>query len=357
MMRAVFLVTGLTFLTWQCQPAPDTSEVVASVDRFAYDAGAFPGPKPWTHEDFRDDRDNFQFAVIGDRTGGANIEGTFALAMGQLNLLQPELVINVGDIIEGYSDDRAELTDMWEDAEALTAQLDMPFFYTRGNHDVSFPGGKEMWLERRGPGYYSFAYKDVLFMVLDSEDGPRPEPPPDMLEKINLYGRLQAEDPVKAREMLAEFMKDEAIVAALGQPVEFPDEQMAWIEETLLANPDVRWTFLFMHEPCWENPSASFEEIGRLLAERDYTFFAGHLHYYDYDLLDGRDHITMGPAGASWHHDGEGNVDHIAWVTMTDEGPQIGNIALKGVFDRRGLDSTLFGAYDRKGADTADPDS
>ncbi len=27
------------------------------------------------------------------------------------------------------------------------------------------------------------------------------------------------------------------------------------------------------------------------------------------------------------------------------------NIALKGVFDRRGLDSTLFGAYDRKGAD------
>jgi hypothetical protein len=59
----------------------------------------------------------------------------------------------------------------------------------------------------------------------------------------------------------------------------------------------------------------------------------------------------MGPSGASWHHDGEGNVDHIAWVTMTDDGPEIGNIALKGVFDRMGLDSTLFGAYDRKGAE------
>jgi hypothetical protein len=111
-----------------------------------------------------------------------------------------------------------------------------------------------------------------------------------------------------------------------------------------------------MHEPCWENPSESFEEVTRLLEDRDYTFFAGHLHYYDYDLLDGRDHITMGPAGASWHHDGEGNVDHIAWVTMTDAGPQIGNIALKGVFDRMGLDSTLFGAYDRKGVDAADSD-
>jgi hypothetical protein len=35
---------------------------------------------------------------------------------------------------------------------------------------------------------------------------------------------------------------------------------------------------------------------------------------------------------------------------MTDDGPQIGNIALKGIFDRKGLDPSLFGAYDRKGA-------
>ncbi len=127
--------------------------------------------------------------------------------------------------------------------------------------------------------------------------------------------------------------------------------QSDYMLKAIADNPDVRWTFLFMHEPCWENPSPSFERIGDLLQDRDYTFIAGHLHYYDYDQLDGRDHITMGPAGASWHHDGEGNVDHIMWITMTDEGPEIGNIALKGVFDRRGLDSTLFGAYDRKGAD------
>jgi hypothetical protein len=30
---------------------------------------------------------------------------------------------------------------------------------------------------------------------------------------------------------------------------------------------------------------------------------------------------------------------------------------LKGVFDRMGLDSTLFGAYDRKGAETEEPGS
>ena len=37
------------------------------------------------------------------------------------------------------------------------------------------------------------------------------------------------------------------------------------------------------------------------------------------------------------------------WVTMTGDGPQIANIALKGIFDRKGLDPELFGAYDRKG--------
>jgi hypothetical protein len=73
------------------------------------------------------------------------------------------------------------------------------------------------------------------------------------------------------------------------------------------------------------------------------------LHYYDYDLIDGREHITMGPAGASFHHEGPGNVDHLTWITMTEDGPQIGNIALKGIFDRKGLDPEMFGAYDRKG--------
>ena len=39
---------------------------------------------------------------------------------------------------------------------------------------------------------------------------------------------------------------------------------------------------------------------------------------------------------------------------MTDDRPQMGNIALKGLFDRKGLDPELFGAYDRKGADPAE---
>jgi len=340
---------GLTIaMLFGCKQSPDKT-IIKDTDVFEYDKEVISDLKPWTNEDFKGTKDEFQFVIIGDRTGGANAVGTFDLAMSQINLLQPEFVINVGDLIEGYPEDKQDLVGMWEEADAMTGKLEMPFFRTIGNHDVSTQLTKEVYLERYGVDYYHFIYKDVLFMVLNSEDDSRPEPPAEIMQGLKDYNRLQVEDPEAAKEMLKEFMADEAVIAALGQPVEFPEKQMDWIKKTLAENTDVRWTFLFMHEPCWENPSESFKAIQQLLKDRKHTFFAGHLHYYDYDKIDGYEHITMGPAGASFHHDGPGNVDHLMWVTMKEDGPELGNIALKGIFNRKGLDTTLFGAYDRKG--------
>ncbi len=350
-MKLKTVITTIAFaaLLQSCQQDIETKAV------FSYDMERITDAKPWTGKQFQNDPAEFQFAIIGDRTGGANVQETFKLAMGQLNLLQPEFVINVGDMIEGYTRNKAELHAQWDELEGMTSILRMPFFYTRGNHDVSYPEAREVWKERNGVAYYHFVYRDTLFLVLDSEDAPRLDPPPGMEEKIKLYNRLQTEDPQKAKQMLTEFMKDESIVAGLSKPVEFPEAQLAWIEKILKENTEVRWTFLFTHEPNWENPSESFKLVQDLLKDRQYTWFAGHLHYYDYDNIDGREYITMGPAGASWHHDGPGNVDHITWVTMTENGPEIGNIALKGIFDRKGLDPNLFGAYDRKGAQSDQP--
>jgi len=316
---------------------------------FSYDTDRISDARPWTAKEFQNDPESFQFVIIGDRTGGANVLKTFEIAMQQINLLQPEFVINVGDLIEGYSDQPAELNTEWDQIDSTLNVLDAPFFRTAGNHDIANKTAQAVWLERYGATYYDFVYQNVLFLVLDSEDNSRPAPPPGMKEKIELYNRLQVEDPDKAKAMLAEFMSDEAVVAGLGKPVEFSDAQVDWVRKTLEAHSDVRWTFMFMHEPCWENPSDSFKEIQTLLASRKHTMFGGHLHYYDYDNIDGFEYITMGPAGASFHHEGPGNVDHIMWVTVTDEGPQIANIALKGLFDRKGLDPDMFGAYDRKG--------
>ena len=39
---------------------------------FCYDRAAFPGMKPWTSEQYRNNPDESKFAVIGDRTGASD---------------------------------------------------------------------------------------------------------------------------------------------------------------------------------------------------------------------------------------------------------------------------------------------
>jgi len=292
----VLLLTGIILLSG-CSTAV-----------FNYDRAALPEAKPWTSENFENNPDNFQFAVIGDRTGRADHRGIFNRAMDQLNLLQPEFVINVGDAIEGYSEDRARLNAEWDEFKGIVKKLGMPFFYTVGNHDLNNDTMKRVWLERRGAVYYHFVYRDVLFLVLNSED------PPNALPKV---------------------------------PANFSDQQVAYVKKALAQNVDVRWTFLFLHQPAWEMPSENFLAIEQLLKDRDYTFIAGHLHYYNYEERHGRDYITMGPAGASFYKDGPGNVDHILWITVTGNGPQIAKITLDGIYDRKGRDLQQKDMYDR----------
>jgi hypothetical protein len=67
-----------------------------TVPAFSFDERAFSGAKPWTSEEFQSDPEEFQFAIIGDRTGGADAKGVFIRAIHPLNLLQPEFVINEG---------------------------------------------------------------------------------------------------------------------------------------------------------------------------------------------------------------------------------------------------------------------
>jgi protein-tyrosine phosphatase len=345
---AFALLFGLSLLAGcsQTEKAARTESEEASI--FSYDPAEFPGAKPWTSENFKSNSNNFQFAILGDRGGGASPLGTYERAIEQLNWMQPEFVMSVGDYVEGYTTVQAEMDEQWEEFEAIIAKLEPPFFHVRGNHDINMPLTRKAWSERRGPQYYHFRYKDVLFIVLDTEDAERPVPP-NMEEDIATYNRLKKEDPKKAMAFIIEWMKTPEAQEAFGHAarVEFPEAQRAWLKEVLAKNTDVRWTFLFLHEPVWDNPSDSFKEIDQALQDRDFTFFAGHTHYYDYDLINGHEYITVGSAGAAFVHDGPGNVDMLTWVTMTEDGPQIAGIALKGLFDRKGLDPEMFGAYDR----------
>ena len=57
--------------------------------------------------------------------------------------------------------------------------------------------------------------------------------------------------------------------------VEFPEKQREWFKNVLAANTDVRWTFVFPHEPVWDNPSDSFKEIDEAI----------HVRLGDFDRL------------------------------------------------------------------------
>ena len=108
------------------------------------------GSTPYTPLRFQNDPDNFQFAVIGDRSGGHR-PGVFPAAVDLLNLLRPEFVMSVGDFIEGYvegEDETEVLKSQWAEIDELLEPLSMPLFFVPGNHDVNFDPSEQAWFDR-----------------------------------------------------------------------------------------------------------------------------------------------------------------------------------------------------------------
>ena len=117
-------------------------------------------PLPWTNLDLNNDPKNFQFLILTDRTGG-NRPGVFEQGIEKINILQPEFVLSVGDLIDGYTDDPLIVKEQWNEFDALIDKLEMPFFYVPGNHDITNKMMEDMWVERFGSTYYYFVYRDV----------------------------------------------------------------------------------------------------------------------------------------------------------------------------------------------------
>jgi hypothetical protein len=252
----------------------------------------FPSEKrnPATHLKLNNGPDDFQFAVVSDRTGGHRPQ-VFARAVEQLNLLQPEFVMSVGDLIEGYTQDKKLLARQWRELQTYTARLQMPFFYVGGNHDLANKAQGEVWKERFGRTYYEFVYKGVLFLCLDSEDPP-----------------------------------GKSISAA----------QIAWLKKVLEDNKSAKWTLVFLHKPFWFYPNHEkfgWGEVEKLLHGRNYSVFAGHLHQYNKAVRQGMNHYTLATTGGVSTLRGVDHkeFDHVVWVTMKKDGPVLANVLLDGV--------------------------
>jgi len=311
----------------------------------APDSGAFHpdqvagGATPWT-EAPHPGGGPLRFAVIGDNTGIAR-PGVFDQAMRQISWLKPDFILSVGDLIEGYVEDKAALARQWEAVERSVARAGVPFIYTQGNHDLDNEATFDLWRQRRGAGYYAFTYKGALFMVLSTEDPPTPMAP-KMVGQFYSMVDLMAKDPDKADKTIADYIanstKSNVRNAEYDEAdrVNISDRQLAFVRDTLARHPNVRWTFVILHKPAWKMASPAFAKIQLMLGQRPYTVFAGHTHYFTHDTLDGRDYINMGTTGGIRQQIGPGTMDHTMLVTLGQEGPSYANIRLASLMDVAG---------------------
>lgn len=265
--------------------------------------------KPWTQRAFRNNPDDFQFAIVTDRTGGLR-PGVFPRAVKKVNEIQPEFVITVGDLIPGGGRQRneKEIQRQWNEFNGFIEGFEMPFFYLPGNHDVSNEVMDRIWDEQFGVRYYSFVYKGVLFLCLNTQDGEGTKP-------------------------------------FLG------NEQIEWVKEELGKHSDVRWTMVFIHQPLWlseegikrnvggkaviRKTKTGWPEVEAALAGREHTVYAGHVHRYAKYERNKVNYYTLGTTGGGSALRGGtfGEFDHATWITMTDQGPRMMNLTLDGMLE------------------------
>ena len=204
--------------------------------------------RPWTS-----DPDKFHFAILGDRRGGADSEWpVFDRAVDEINVLRPDFVIMVGDMIEGNTQSAAEVAAEWDDFWRHAGRLEVPLLLLPGNHDISNPDMLRWWQEHIGLTHYSFLYKGCYFLTISCYD-------------------LWAEGG-----------------SSIG------DEQVRFALDALEEHKAARHTFVFVHPPLWQENVHHWQQIEAALGDRPYTVFAGHTHRLAYEERNGARYVVLG---------------------------------------------------------------
>jgi hypothetical protein len=294
----------------------------------------FKERRPWFGQLEPTSTDDFSFAIIGDRCG-ITTPGVFEKGLELVNQLNPNFIFCVGDLIEGYWENEADVHHEWDYIDNLLSNLKSPFFHIVGNHDCGNETTVRAWRERKGFEYYAFRYHDVLFLAVNTEEFPKGIPQ-DMLAVFREATTNVMREPEKAKEHAETFFAkamhgiSEEDMKKVNVP-SISEEQLAFFENVITENKDVKHTFVFMHKPSWKADSTEFQRLEQMLTGQRYTMVAGHLHQLEVTKKNNQDYIQMGRTGACWHGDGIGSIDHIVWVTVKNGVPSSKVIDLEAV--------------------------
>ncbi|MFM1879321.1 MAG: hypothetical protein RLZZ241_2187 [Bacteroidota bacterium] len=319
--RLVLSVFGILFvLLFGCEQA--------TTNKTAFKHNLDSENLPWNAENFEPDASEFTFGIISDLNGGER-PGIFSRAVAQLNQLDPDFVLSVGDLIDGGTEDTLVLKAQWDSFDSRARKLNMPFFYAGGNHDLSNMKMRKFWENRIGARYYHFLYKDVLFMVLDSEDYTEARFQEMFIARDSALKILNGSIPGKY-ENSTYYNMPERTHGAMSKI------QFEYFSKVLQDHPNVRWTFVLMHKPLWlRDDTQGLGPLEARLNGRNYTVINGHLHRISYQKRQGMDYLMLGTTGGSQTPGDSAVFDHVSLVRMKNE-PIITHLKLEGILQTDG---------------------
>lgn len=222
---------------------------------------------------------DFHFSILGDRTGGAQPQ-IHGRVWYEVNLLNPDFVITVGDSIEGGRDERAVAE--WQALKKTWNRYQrFPLYLTPGNHDIWSDASRDIYEEQtRQKPYYSFTYQDAHFTVLDN-----------------------------------------------SRTTDLSPEQLQFLEEDLKKHKARAPKFVFFHKPYWILPVGTGNSdfpLHRIAREYGVNYvIAGHGHQFVRLQMDGITYMEVGSSGGNMTRGllagqgfNQGWFYHHAWVRV-----------------------------------------
>jgi hypothetical protein len=230
-----------------------------------------------------------RFAIIGDRTGTAQ-PGIYPEIVAEVERMKPELVITVGDMIQGYTDDTTLIKKEWEEYLGEIKPLTMPVYFTPGNHDIGDTLSLKFYERYIGEPYHSFTTKGVHFICLDT-------------------GRYDT----------------------IGV---FPKEQLDWLVDDLERNKNAEHTLVFFHIPYWAQTIAQDkpDTLHKIFVKYGVDgVFSGHYHEYFNGEFDGIKYTAVSSSGGETGPGPTGVQYHFTWITVDKDGVSIAPIKMNSV--------------------------